>query len=91
MINPTTSEGDRVSAVQRKLNIEWWSVKKHSYPFHAEAPISIRPDWVDKALGEEIASTSIRIGWRVYGFKTAAARDRFCTLFGGRVIDEPSS
>lgn len=59
----------------------WWSTKSIDYPFHAKAPTSVKPQYVP---GDH-ASVGIgyRTGWRIYGFKTEADRDMFCTQFGG--------
>lgn len=62
-------------------NKVWWVEKSKEYPFQAEAPISIRPDWVDSALRTQIASVPLRTGWRTYGFKTPEKLDEFLMLY----------
>lgn len=63
-------------------NKAWWKIKSKEYPFHAEAPTAIRPEWVDASVGAVagkpgIVSAPLRTGWRTYGFKTAEQRDDF--------------
>ena len=64
-------------------NKDWWAEKGKEYPFHAEAPTSVRPELVDEALGVNIASVPLRTGWRTFGFKTAEDREKFMKQFGG--------
>lgn len=69
-----------------ETNKSWWATKSKEYPFHAEAPTSVRPKVVDEALGVDIVSVPLRTGWRTYGFPTEAKRDQFCIQFGGFVL-----
>lgn len=62
----------------RKKNVAWWNERKDEYPYHAQAPTSVRPEWTDV----EHVSACLRTGWRTWGFKSAAARDLFCAQFG---------
>lgn len=63
----------------------WDNDYSKRYPFHAESPVSVKPPLVDKAIGPS-ASVVMRIGWRTWGFKTAAKRDLFCVQFGGKPL-----
>lgn len=60
----------------------WETDYSKRFPFHAESPVSVKPPLVDTAIGPS-ASVVMRIGWRTWGFKTAAERDRFVVQFGG--------
>ena len=52
------------------------------YPFIAQSPISVRPEWVK---GKHL-SVRLRVGWRVWGFETERERDTFIAQFGGRTF-----
>lgn len=63
----------------RQRDQHWWDTRKGRYPFHAIAPVSIKPTIVP---GDHI-SCLFRTGWRIWGFKTLKERDTFVIQFGG--------
>lgn len=63
-------------------NRAWWDEYKVKYPFHAESPVSVKPDLVE---GDH-ASVVLHIGWRTWGFRTDSERVTFCMQYGGRPI-----
>lgn len=66
-----------------------WDKYSKEYPFHAEAPTSIKPTLVElEEACKPFACVKSRIGWRIWGFKTREARDRFTMQFGGIKIGE---
>lgn len=58
----------------------WWNDKRKEYPFHARVPSSIKPHHIQ---GDHASIPDPeRIGWRIWGWKTADERDRFCASIG---------
>jgi hypothetical protein len=55
----------------------------HYYPFLAQAPTSTKPQWVP---GDHV-SVRLKIGWRVWGFRTKEARDQFVLQFHAEVFE----
>jgi len=60
---------------------KWWEGVKAQYPWHAEAPTSIKPHLVNDC-GQH-ASVCLRAGWRQWGFETEADRDKFVLQYKG--------
>lgn len=61
-----------------------WEKYSKEYPFHAEVPTSIKPDLVGREeYCQPFVCVRSRTGWRIWGFKTMEARDRFVLQFGG--------
>lgn len=58
-----------------KDSARFWDQRKDKYPFHAEAPVSVKPHLI-KHTGFTM-SVVVRPGVRTWGFETAEARDKF--------------
>ena len=53
------------------------------YPFLAQSPTSTKPQWVP---GDHV-SVRLKIGWRVWAFRTKEARDQFVLQFHVEVFE----
>lgn len=65
-------------------NMQFWEEYRIKYPFHADAPISIKPTAV-KDCGEH-CSVRLVTGWRRWGFKKEDDRDKFVVQYGARKL-----